>query len=105
MASSLALTRLVSSNILPRPLRVAIAPSTSRIFNTNAATRDDRVLNDDRCCANDVFDSVSPTRSLSQVLNMTVKGNRFLSTSRDIPGLGSKTRESNLRTLSPHLPI
>ncbi|KAA3489688.1 hypothetical protein EPI10_033268 [Gossypium australe] len=27
MASSLALTRLVSSNILPSPLRVAIAPS------------------------------------------------------------------------------
>nr|KJB55716.1 hypothetical protein B456_009G090800 [Gossypium raimondii] len=48
MASSLALTRLVSSNILPSPLRVATAPSTSRIFNTNAATRDDRDLNDDR---------------------------------------------------------
>ncbi|PPD77571.1 hypothetical protein GOBAR_DD25511 [Gossypium barbadense] len=79
MASSLALTRLVSSNILPSPLRVATAPSTSRIFNTNAATRDDRDLN--------------------------VEGNRFLSPSRDIPGLGSKTRESNLRPLSPHLPI
>ncbi|KAH1066961.1 hypothetical protein J1N35_031948 [Gossypium stocksii] len=52
-----------------------------------------------------VFDSVSPTRSLSQVLNMKVEGNRFLSTSRYIPGLGSKTRESNLRPLSPHLPI
>ncbi|TYI80527.1 hypothetical protein E1A91_D05G093500v1 [Gossypium mustelinum] len=91
MASSLALTRLVSSNILPSPLRVATAPSTSRIFNTNAATRDDRDLNDDRCCA--------------YVLNMKVEGNRFLSPSRDIPGLGSKTRESNLRPLSPHLPI
>ncbi|MFQ6667374.1 hypothetical protein Gotur_033418 [Gossypium turneri] len=100
MASSLALTRLVSSNILPSPLRVATAPSTSRIFNTNSAARDDRDLNDI-----DVFDSVSPTRSLSQVLNMKVEGNRFLSTSRDIPGLGSKTRESNLRPLSPHLPI
>ncbi|MBA0841035.1 hypothetical protein Goarm_003553 [Gossypium armourianum] len=32
------------------------------------------------------------------------KGNRFLSTSREIPGLGSKTRESNLHPLSPHLP-
>ncbi|MBA0836111.1 hypothetical protein Goarm_008349 [Gossypium armourianum] len=36
---------------------------------------------------------------------MKFEGNRFLSTSRDIPGLGSKTRESNLRPLSPHLPI
>ncbi|KAH1066960.1 hypothetical protein J1N35_031947 [Gossypium stocksii] len=60
MASSLALTRLVSSNILPSPLRVAIAPSTSRIFNTNAATRDDCDLNDDRCCAYGFF-SIHPS--------------------------------------------
>ncbi|KAG4198463.1 hypothetical protein ERO13_A05G087550v2 [Gossypium hirsutum] len=42
---------------------------------------------------------LSPARSLSQVLNVKVDRNRFLSTSLDIP-----TRESNLRPLSPHLP-
>ncbi|KHG05494.1 23.6 kDa heat shock, mitochondrial -like protein [Gossypium arboreum] len=115
MASSLALKRLVSSNILPNSLRVAIAPSTSRLFNTNAATPDDH---DDRRRADgffsdlqgrrqgakkDVFDPLSPTRSLNMMDQ--VKGNRFLSTSRDIPGLGSEAKESNLRPLSPHLPI
>ncbi|KAH1046924.1 hypothetical protein J1N35_037708 [Gossypium stocksii] len=115
MASSLALKRLVSSNILPSSLRVAIAPSTSRLFNTNAATPDDH---DDSRRADgffsdlqgrrqgakkDVFDPLSPTRSLNMMDQ--VKGNRFLSTSRDIPGLGSEAKESNLRPLSPHLPI
>ncbi|XP_012456159.2 succinate dehydrogenase subunit 3-1, mitochondrial [Gossypium raimondii] len=115
MASSLALKRLVSSNILPSSLRVAIAPSISRLFNTNAATPDDH---DDRRRADgffpdlqgrrqgakkDMFDPLSPTRSLNMMDQ--VKGNRFLSTSRDIPGLGSEAKESNLRPLSPHLPI
>nr|KJB72076.1 hypothetical protein B456_011G157000 [Gossypium raimondii] len=51
----------------------------------------------------DMFDPLSPTRSLNMMDQ--VKGNRFLSTSRDIPGLGSEAKESNLRPLSPHLPI
>ncbi|KAL9387249.1 hypothetical protein Peur_020373 [Populus x canadensis] len=93
MASSLALKRLVSSSIIPsssslrsflRP--VATCPSSSRLFNTNALRDydDDHESgrgSDDRPShrslarsrddfLSDVFDPFSPTRSLSQVLNM-----------------------------------
>ncbi|KAG8481163.1 hypothetical protein CXB51_025947 [Gossypium anomalum] len=141
MASSLALKRLVSSNILPSSLRVAIAPSNSRLFNTNAATPDDH---DDRRRADGFFSGTCPLicfsfRLLSLLFNLLlskidadfgpsgfyaadlqgrrqgatkvvlppqeknycrcclnmmdqVKGNRFLSTSRDIPGLGARPK-------------
>ncbi|KDO65492.1 hypothetical protein CISIN_1g028463mg [Citrus sinensis] len=89
MASSLALKRLVSFNLIPRALRCTVAPSAtsaSRFFNTNAVRQyddggDDRDLDIDRRSARsfprrrddffsgNVFDPFSPTRSLSQVLN------------------------------------
>ncbi|KAI5594826.1 hypothetical protein BDE02_03G097500 [Populus trichocarpa] len=94
MASSLALKRLVSSSIIPsssslrsflRP--VATCPSSSRLFNTNALRdydddhesgrgSDDRpshrslARSRDDFLSGNVFDPFSPTRSLSQVLNM-----------------------------------
>lgn len=108
MASSLVLKRLVSSNFVPSSMRVirpmAIAPSTSRLFNTNAVREfkedgDEHDLSDDRRYArslsrrgdgffSDVFDPFSPTRSLSQVLNMMDQfmENPFLSASRDMGG-------------------
>uniref|UniRef100_A0A6N2JZ18 SHSP domain-containing protein n=1 Tax=Salix viminalis TaxID=40686 RepID=A0A6N2JZ18_SALVM len=88
MASSLALKRLVSSRVIPsssflRP--VATSPS-SRLFNTNALRdydddhESDRGTDDRRSrrslsrsrdgFLSGVFDPFSPTRSLSQVLNM-----------------------------------
>lgn len=90
MASSLTLKRLVSSNILPRALRRTVinpsAASTSRFFNSNAVREyddegADRDLDIDRRSARSVprrrgdffsemFDPFSPTRSLSQVLNL-----------------------------------
>ncbi|KAK6262150.1 hypothetical protein QUC31_007966 [Theobroma cacao] len=113
MASSLALRRLVSSNILPSSMRVirpiATSPYTSRLFNTNAMREfddhgDERDLNDDRRQVrslsrrgdgffSDVFDPFSPTRSLSQVLNMMDQfmENPFLSASR---GMGGGLRRS-----------
>lgn len=56
MASSLALKRLASSNVIPRALRCTVAPSAtsaSRFFNTNAVRQyddggDDRDLDIDR---------------------------------------------------------
>ncbi|XVE63889.1 hypothetical protein DITRI_Ditri07aG0057300 [Diplodiscus trichospermus] len=113
MASSLALKRLVFSNILPSSTRVvrplAIAPSTSRLFNTNAIREfeddgDERDLKDDRRGVrslsrrgdgffSDVFDPFSPTRNLSQVLNTVdqLMENPFLSASR---GMGGGLRRS-----------
>ncbi|XVF54967.1 hypothetical protein PTKIN_Ptkin05aG0223100 [Pterospermum kingtungense] len=114
MASSLALKRLVSSNILPTSMRIirpiALAPSTSRLFNTNPITEfgiddgEEPDLADDRRHArslsrrgdgffSDVFDPFSPTRNLSQVLNMMdqVMENPFLSASR---GMGGGLRRS-----------
>ncbi|KAK8482269.1 hypothetical protein V6N11_057497 [Hibiscus sabdariffa] len=80
--ASLALKRLVSSNILPGSFRVVrpmvVAPSTSRLFNSNAMREFDsdgeeseRSLSrcGDGIFFSDVFDPFSPTRSLSQVLN------------------------------------
>ncbi|GMJ12154.1 succinate dehydrogenase 3-1 [Hibiscus trionum] len=104
MASSLALKRLVSSNILPSSLRVVrpivTAPSTSRISSTNAM-RDD------------VFDPLSPTMSPSQVVNTRdqLMKNPFFSSSRGMATLakgneGETGEQKNiLRPLSPHLPI
>ncbi|XWS36949.1 hypothetical protein CRYUN_Cryun19dG0001700 [Craigia yunnanensis] len=132
MAYSLALKRLVSTNILPSSMRVirpmAIASSTSRLFNTNAMREfddegDERELNDDRRhvrsvsrCGDgfltDVFDPISPTRSLSQVLNMMDKfmENPFLSASRGMGGVlrrscdAKETQEAlNLRIDMPGL--
>ncbi|KAK8485150.1 hypothetical protein V6N12_038280 [Hibiscus sabdariffa] len=88
--ASIALKRLVSSNILPSSFRVvrpmAIAPSTSRLFNSNAMREfdsdgEESDFSDDRCRVrllsrrgdgvffSDVFDPFCPTRSPSQVLN------------------------------------
>ncbi|XP_021286539.1 23.6 kDa heat shock protein, mitochondrial [Herrania umbratica] len=113
MASFLALKRLVSSNIVPSSMCVirpiATAPYTSRLFNTNSMREfdgdgDERDLNDDRRHVrslsrrgdgffSDVFDPFSPTRSLSQVLNMMDQfmENPFLSASR---GMGGGLRRS-----------
>lgn len=97
MASSLALKKIVSSNLLPNSLSAIrkAAPasqSASRLFNTNAVREfdggdDDRSLDDDRrsnvsayrrgefvpSSFSDMFDPFSTTRSLSQVLNMMDK--------------------------------
>ncbi|KAE8703462.1 23.6 kDa heat shock protein [Hibiscus syriacus] len=103
--ASLALKRLVSSNILPSSLCVirpmAVAPSTSRLFNTNAIREFDEDghesdFSDDRRRVrslpsrgdgffSDVFDPFSPTRSLSQVLNMMME-NPIVSASRGMGG-------------------
>ncbi|XP_022865097.1 heat shock 22 kDa protein, mitochondrial isoform X2 [Olea europaea var. sylvestris] len=82
MASSLAMKRLWSSNMLSRSLRPVCAvaqPCTSRLFNTNAMRqydRDDRDLDIDRQSDRRVFSPFSgvfdpfSSRSLSQILNM-----------------------------------
>ncbi|KAK2975826.1 hypothetical protein RJ640_022843 [Escallonia rubra] len=97
MASAVALKRLVASNLLSRSLQpirpaagAAFQSSTSRFFNTNAIRDydegDDRDLDVDRRSDRavrgrrdfppipslilDLFDPFSPTRSLSQILNM-----------------------------------
>ncbi|KAE8663021.1 succinate dehydrogenase subunit 4 [Hibiscus syriacus] len=103
MASSLALKRLVSSNILPSSLRVlrpiVTAPSASRVSNTNAARED-------------VFDPLSPTRSPNQAVNIRDQfmQNQFLSASRGMATLAKGEGEASepkniLRPLSPHLPV
>lgn len=90
MASSLALKRLVAGNLLPKTLSsarpAAISPSASRLFTTSSLRQydpeeDDRDVDVDRRAGrslprrrddffSDVFDPFSPTRSLSQVLNL-----------------------------------
>ncbi|WJX43681.1 Heat shock 22 kDa protein, mitochondrial [Trifolium repens] len=110
MASSLAVKRLLSStNLLSKSLR-PVASTTSRSFNTNAMRQydehsDDRNVDIDRRSDrsfprtrrddlfSDVFDPFSPTRSLSQVLNMVdqLMDNPFLSASRGI-GAGGVRR-------------
>ncbi|CAN1265368.1 Heat shock 22 kDa protein, mitochondrial [Linum perenne] len=86
MASSLALKKLLSSSLLST-VASGVAPSASRLFNTNAVREydgddgDERQLDVDRRSRSpysrgrdeffsDVFDPFSPTRSLSQVLNL-----------------------------------
>ncbi|XP_039002205.1 uncharacterized protein LOC120128614 [Hibiscus syriacus] len=107
--ASLALKRLVSSNILPSSLRlvrpIVTAPSTSTVSSTNAML-------------DDVFDLLSPTRRPSQVVNTRdqLMKNPFFSASRGMSTLTKgRVKESNdretdeqkniLRPLSPHLPI
>ncbi|CAL1354798.1 unnamed protein product [Linum trigynum] len=109
MASSLALKKLVSSSLLPsslrmvRPMGVA-APSASRLFNTNAVRDydedgDERQMDVDRRSRrpfprsrddflSEVFDPFSPTRSLSQVLNLMDQfmENPLLSPARNVGG-------------------
>ncbi|KAK9277772.1 hypothetical protein L1049_007319 [Liquidambar formosana] len=116
MASSLALRRATASALFTRllnPIRSAsIAPSVSRSFNTNAQMThfddgDDRTVEVDRRSADrsvsrrsrdsapdffsDVFDPFSPSRSLSQVLNLMDQfmENPFLAASR---GMGAGLR-------------
>ncbi|KAK2351598.1 heat shock 22 kDa protein, mitochondrial [Trifolium repens] len=111
MASSLAVKRFLSStNLLSKSLRPAVASTTSRSFNTNAMRQydehsDDRNVDIDRRSDrsfprtrrddlfSDVFDPFSPTRSLSQVLNMVdqLMDNPFLSATRGI-GAGGVRR-------------
>ncbi|KAG8390245.1 hypothetical protein BUALT_Bualt01G0063700 [Buddleja alternifolia] len=77
MASSLALKRLLSSNLLSSTLR----PASSRLFSTNAVRQYDGGVRDvdvdrrpDRSLfppfSADVFDPFSTRSSLSQILNM-----------------------------------
>ncbi|KFK29046.1 hypothetical protein AALP_AA7G081600 [Arabis alpina] len=82
MASSLAIKRLVSSSsIVPRSRYLLRPEVTSRLLNTNAVqSYDDGVDVDPRSDRSlsrrrdnffpDVFDPFSPTRSVSQVLNL-----------------------------------
>ncbi|XP_044467904.1 heat shock 22 kDa protein, mitochondrial-like [Mangifera indica] len=85
MAFSLVLKRLASSNLLPGSLSRTITPtaaSASRFFNTNTVRQydnesDDRDLDVDHRSArrrrhffSDVFGRLSPTRSVSQMLNL-----------------------------------
>ncbi|KAJ1418493.1 HSP20-like chaperone [Sesbania bispinosa] len=105
MASSLTVKRFLSSGLLSRSLLRPVA-SASRSLNTNAMRQyddhaDDRSLDVDRRSDrraarrddffSDVFDPFSPTRSLSQVLNMMDQfmENPFLSASR---GIGAGVR-------------
>ncbi|CAI0404828.1 unnamed protein product [Linum tenue] len=111
MASSLALKKLVSSSLLPSSLRMvrpmgAAAPSASRLFNTNAVRNydedgDERQMDVDRRSRrpfprgrddflSEVFDPFSPTRSLSQVLNLMDQfmENPLLSPARSAGGGG-----------------
>ncbi|KAJ9164054.1 hypothetical protein P3X46_023671 [Hevea brasiliensis] len=117
MASSLALKRLVSSNLVPTYLRfIRPSASASRLFNTDAVRRfdddeDERGIEVDRRSGrnlsrsrddffSDVVDPLWPSRSLSQVLNMMDQfmDNPFLSTSRGFgagPRRGWDVRETD----------
>ncbi|CAK9321609.1 unnamed protein product [Citrullus colocynthis] len=111
MASSIALRRLAASSAakLFSPVRSAsVLPSVGRSFNTNAQMTnyadDDRSVDVDRGSDRsisrsrdrfpgfaDVFDPFSPTRSLSQVLNLMdqLMEDPFLAASRGV-GAGSR---------------
>ncbi|XP_004506342.1 heat shock 22 kDa protein, mitochondrial isoform X1 [Cicer arietinum] len=108
MASSLTLKRFLSSALLSKSLLRPVASSASRSFNTNAVSQydDERNVDVDRrsdrsfphirrddLFSGNVFDTFSPTRSLSQVLNMMdqLTDNPFLSASRGI-GAGGVRR-------------
>ncbi|XP_019450874.1 PREDICTED: heat shock 22 kDa protein, mitochondrial-like isoform X2 [Lupinus angustifolius] len=97
MASSLLLNRSLSSSLLPSLRSLS---SLSRSFNTNAVRHFDNTTDQNRNLDHtdrslprrrddsfpDVFDPFSPTRSLSQVLNMMDQliENPFLNASRGI---------------------
>ncbi|XP_042504238.1 small heat shock protein, chloroplastic-like isoform X2 [Macadamia integrifolia] len=115
MASSIVLRQSSTSGLLNKlfnPIRsVAVAPSATRSFNTNAQMRDyddnesggiqlerrpdssvsHRRESSPSIFTADVFDPFSPTRSLSQVLNLMDQfvDNPYLAASR---GMGSGTR-------------
>lgn len=111
MASSIALRRLAASSAVKlfSPVRSAsVLPSVGRSFNTNAQMTnyadDDRSVDVDRGSDRsisrsrdrfpgfaDVFDPFSPTRSLSQVLNLMdqLMEDPFLAASRGV-GAGSR---------------
>ncbi|XP_062146740.1 small heat shock protein, chloroplastic [Alnus glutinosa] len=111
MASSFVLRRVTVPTLLARlvnPIRSAsVAPSLSRSFNTNAQVsgfdEDDRAVDVDRRSDrsvsygrgpgffSDVLDPFSPTRSLSQVLNLMeqLMENPFVAASQ---GLGAGPR-------------
>ncbi|EOA18664.1 hypothetical protein CARUB_v10007240mg [Capsella rubella] len=104
MASSLALKRLVSSSILPRSCSVLRPLVSSRLFNTNAIRSydddgDDLDRRSDRSVSrrrgdffSDVFDPFSPTRSVSQVLNLMDQfmENPLLSATRGMGASGAR---------------
>ncbi|XP_010433672.1 PREDICTED: 23.6 kDa heat shock protein, mitochondrial-like [Camelina sativa] len=104
MASSLALKRLVSSSIVPRSRSVLRPAVSSRLFNTNAIRcydedGDDLDRRSDRSVSrrrgdffSDVFDPFSPTRSVSQVLNLMDQfmENPLLSATRGMGASGAR---------------
>nr|WLR90807.1 HSP23.6-MITO [Selenicereus monacanthus]WLR90815.1 HSP23.5 [Selenicereus monacanthus] len=110
MASSLALRRVAGSGIF-RPVRsLAAAPSFTRSFNTNTqmvrADDDERDERSDRAVTrrrefpgffSDVFDPFSPTRSVSQLMNLMDQfmENPFLSATRGM-GAGAMRRGWNV---------
>ncbi|KAG7541545.1 Alpha crystallin/Hsp20 domain [Arabidopsis thaliana x Arabidopsis arenosa] len=106
MASSLALKRLISSSIVPRSRSVLNPAVSSRLFNTNAVRSYDddgengQGVDFDRRSVprrrgdffSDVFDPFSPTRSVSQVLNLMDQfmENPLLSATRGMGALGAR---------------
>ncbi|KAG7546245.1 HSP20-like chaperone [Arabidopsis suecica] len=106
MASSLALKRLLSSSIASRSRSVLRPAVSSRLFNTNAVrSYDDDGENrhgvdlDRRSVPrrrgdffSDVFDPFSPTRSVSQVLNLMDQfmENPLLSATRGMGASGAR---------------
>ncbi|KAJ4950376.1 hypothetical protein NE237_027208 [Protea cynaroides] len=110
MASLMAIRRASASGLINKffnPIRsVAVAPSATRSFNTNAQMRnyddDERSIDMDRQSVSrrrqsspsiftNVFDPFSPNRSVSQVLNLMDQfmDNPFLAASR---GMGAGKR-------------
>ncbi|CAE6177901.1 unnamed protein product [Arabidopsis arenosa] len=106
MASSLALKRLISSSIVPRSRSVLNPAVSSRLFNTNAVRSYDddgengQGVDFDRRSVprrrgdffSDVFDPFSPTRSVSQVLNLMDQfmENPLLSATRGMGASGAR---------------
>ncbi|GMH22770.1 hypothetical protein Nepgr_024613 [Nepenthes gracilis] len=113
MASSIALRRMAGSSLLNRLYRpigcVSAAPSTTRTFNSNAQmTRvddDDGGLDVDRrsdrsfsrrrdvpSFLSDMFDPFSPTRSVSQLMNMMdqLMENPFVTVPRGMGAVGGR---------------
>uniref|UniRef100_A0A1J3EIW8 23.6 kDa heat shock protein, mitochondrial n=1 Tax=Noccaea caerulescens TaxID=107243 RepID=A0A1J3EIW8_NOCCA len=108
MASSLALKRLLSSTVVPRSRSVLRPPVASRLLSTNAVRsyedgenghgvdldgRSDRSVSRRRDdLFSDVFDPFSPTRSVSQLLNLMDQfmENPLLSATRGMGASGAR---------------
>ncbi|ESQ54783.1 hypothetical protein EUTSA_v10026232mg [Eutrema salsugineum] len=108
MASSLALRRLLSSTVVPGSRSVLRPQAASRLLNTNAVRSYDDGENghgvdvdrrSDRSVSrrrddffSDVFDPFSPTRSVSQVLNLMDQfmENPLLSATRGMGASGAR---------------